>query len=261
MNEYEAKQAARKDRYLDAADRASTASTAAYNRASKIGSSIPFGQPILVGHHSERGHRADIGRIDSAMRASISASEKADHYAQKAASVGAGGISSDDSDAIPKLTAKLASLERLQESMKAKNKLIKKNDRAGLAALGLTEGQITDLFKPDFCGRIGFPAYAITNNGATIRATKERIEKLEKSATRHDEEIIGNGYICRLDTADNRVCFEFPGKPSEAIRDILKAHAFKWSPTRSAWVRQATGNGTYAARCVKEKLDEVANIG
>lgn len=51
---------------LDAkAERRTAQGEASIGRAREIGSHIPFGQPILVGHHSERGHRRDIARINS----------------------------------------------------------------------------------------------------------------------------------------------------------------------------------------------------
>lgn len=73
MNHYERKQEARRERLLAAAERAEAQSEAAYKRADlrEEASGIPFGQPILVGHHSERRHRAAIKRADNAMRASI----------------------------------------------------------------------------------------------------------------------------------------------------------------------------------------------
>ena len=40
-------------------------------RASAIASHIPMGQPILVGHHSEKRHRRDLARIDRAERAAF----------------------------------------------------------------------------------------------------------------------------------------------------------------------------------------------
>jgi len=45
---------------------------------------IPFGQPILVGHHSERRHRRDLARIDANLRASFEASDEAEHAAAAA---------------------------------------------------------------------------------------------------------------------------------------------------------------------------------
>ncbi len=45
---------------------------------------IPFGQPILVGHHSEKAHRKVIERADNAMRKSIEEEEKASTYKSRA---------------------------------------------------------------------------------------------------------------------------------------------------------------------------------
>ncbi|CAM4225014.1 hypothetical protein GCM10027287_17470 [Bordetella muralis] len=45
------------------------------------------------------------------------------------------------------------------------------------------------------------------------------------------------------------------GKPAKETR-LLKRHGFHWSPTRSAWVRQLTGNAQWAARDVIHALDE-----
>lgn len=59
-----------------------------FGAARAIGDHIPFGQPILVGHHSEGRHRRDLARIDSNMRAGVAAhraSEGAAHRAGEAA--------------------------------------------------------------------------------------------------------------------------------------------------------------------------------
>jgi hypothetical protein len=42
---------------------------------------IPFGQPILVGHHSEKRHRRDLARIDSGMSKGFEEGRKADRLA------------------------------------------------------------------------------------------------------------------------------------------------------------------------------------
>jgi hypothetical protein len=76
--------AIRADRYDDLAARAQARSDAAYETARSIGSGIPFGQPILVGHHSERGHRAALRRIDRNMRRSIDEGKKADYFEHRA---------------------------------------------------------------------------------------------------------------------------------------------------------------------------------
>lgn len=58
----------------------------AYKKAdlSEKATGIPFGQPILVGHHSERRHRRTIEKADNAMRKSIEESDKAEAYSQRA---------------------------------------------------------------------------------------------------------------------------------------------------------------------------------
>ncbi|MGW6391176.1 DUF3560 domain-containing protein [Streptomyces sp. NPDC055103] len=75
----------RAGRYSDRADRASATSAARRNAARGIADYIPPGQPILVGHHSERGHRRAIARMDGHMRKSIDEHKKAGYWADRAA--------------------------------------------------------------------------------------------------------------------------------------------------------------------------------
>ena len=95
----------------------------------------------------------------------------------KIRSVGTGGISSDDPQAVEKLEAKLAALEKNQEMMKAANAAIRMKDPAKgdakLAELGYTPEDIAKLRAPDFCGRIGYPAYALQNNNANMPGAPE----------------------------------------------------------------------------------------
>jgi len=49
-----------------------------------------------------------------------------------------------------------------------------------LQSLGLTEQQAIKIMQPDYCGRIGFASYSLTNNSANIRSTQQRIEQLRK---------------------------------------------------------------------------------
>ena len=94
-----------------------------YNSSKSITDPIPLGQPILVGHHSERRHRRDIQRSHDDMRKSVEAQNKADYYASKTVST---AIASDDPEAIQKLKDKLEQLQNNQEYMKLVNKLWRK---------------------------------------------------------------------------------------------------------------------------------------
>lgn len=74
----------RAERFGDRADRAARNSDARHKAALGALDGIEPGQPILVGHHSERGHRRAIERSDNHMRKSIEESGKAQHYSHRA---------------------------------------------------------------------------------------------------------------------------------------------------------------------------------
>lgn len=57
----------------------------AHDDARAIADHIPFGQPILVGHHSERRARRDAERIENHMRRAVSAWDSAEHWKHRAA--------------------------------------------------------------------------------------------------------------------------------------------------------------------------------
>ncbi len=267
LNHYEQRLADRKARYEERAERASLEADATYRKARQMGEAIPFGQPILIGHHSEKRDRRYRERIHDTYGKAFSLQDKAKHYEQKAASVGTGGISSDDPDAIEKLREELAQMEQAQERMKAANKAIRGNKTpetqlAALVADGFTEAQAAQLLEKDFAGRVGFPDYALKNNNANMRRVKDRIAELEKRRQRADVVREGNGFTYREDTEENRVMFLFPGKPDHSTREVLKRHGFRWSPKRDGqpWVRQLNNAGIWNGQQVFKALNS-AEIG
>lgn len=269
MNSYEAKQEARRQRLLEAAERADAKARAAYKRADlrEEVSGIPLGQPILVGHHSERRHRRAIERADNAMRASIEASNRAAELRARADGVGSGGISSDDPDAIDKLQEKLDQAKARQAFMRAANKVIRRAVRNGivdadsdgfvayLAELdGIAGGKMSaaggaELLKPDFCGRIGFAGYQLSNNNANIKRMEQRIAQLATASQAEEKRMSFQG-LCELveNVDENRLQLIFDGKPSAEIRSELKSYGFRWAPSQGAWQRQLNNGARYAAR-------------
>lgn len=254
MNSYEQKQAERKERQAERAERLAAEASAAFKRSSDILSVIPPGQPILVGHHSERRHRRDLERADNAMRKGVELHKAAEEAARRAESV-SNAISSDDPDAPEKLRAKIAKLEAAQEMMTAANKVYRSkklsdDDKvAQIVALGVSECAARDGLTPDYAGRIGFPSYALTNNNANIRRLKERVEAIERrteEAPRADIE--GDGWRISEDRDDNRLLITFDAIPDAALRGKLKQNGFKWSPTRGAWVRMLNNGSRLAAQ-------------
>ncbi|WP_234417008.1 DUF3560 domain-containing protein [Xanthomonas fragariae] len=267
MNSYEAKIEARRERLLARAQQATKNSDELYNKACSMAGAIPFGQPILVGHHSEGRDRNYRERIHKTFGKAFGELDSAKHYEQKAASVGTGGISSDDPDAVAKLRKELEAMEAAQVRMKAANKVIRtmkapEAREAALIAQGFTGSMVAEMLKPDFLGRVGFPSYALSNNTANMRRVRLRIEELEKRKALADVERQGPGFTYREDVTENRVMFVFDGKPDEATRKLLKRHGFKWSPSREGqpWVRHLNNAGIYAGRQVSDALNS-AQIG
>ncbi|HHJ3829364.1 TPA: hypothetical protein ACQJTO_004234 [Escherichia coli] len=145
--------------------------------------------------------------------------------------------------------------------MKAANKAIRKYKKdqlqqlSALIDLRFTESEAKELLAGDFCGRIGFPSYVLSNNNAEIKRLQSRIKELEsvKSVTGAQREEYDD-FSMEIDPEDNRILFYFPGKPEANIRSLLKSRAFKWSPTRNAWIRKITPNALADARYLKESL-------
>lgn len=279
MNDYERRQEERKQRYLDKADDLRTEAERLHESAREMGSIIPFGQPILIGHHSEGRDRRYRARINSRYEKSFEANKLADDYVYKAAGVGTGGVSSDDPEALDKLREKLAGMEASQVLMVAANKIIRKffakrdltdveklktdltATLPSLVALGLTEAQAMELFKPDSFGRRAYASYNLTNNSGNMKRVRERIAQLERvqaTAAKIEAEtgktstrLEFDGLTVEQNWEENRVLLFFPGKPSEPIRTACKRNGFRWSPTRGAWSRMNSNGALYAAGVVK----------
>ncbi len=72
------------ERYENLMKKRTRDSNAFYAAARRHSERFASGQPILVGHHSERSARKDQARADAAMSASVKAYETAKHWAYKA---------------------------------------------------------------------------------------------------------------------------------------------------------------------------------
>ena len=252
---YETRREARIDRLRAAADKADQEAKSRLGTADKMASMIPFGQPILVGHHSEGRDRRYRERIHSNMRKGLDAQKKAENLRARAeAAANNTAIFSDDPQATEKLEAKLERLQGRQEMMKAANRLVRKEDREGLAEMGFSDSNITSLLTPDFCGRLGFPAYELTNNNANIRNIRQRIEKIAAHADDEttESEIAGVQIVDNVE--DNRLQIFFPGKPAVEVRTELKRAGFRWAPSIGAWQRHRSNQASYEARRTVEKF-------
>lgn len=248
MNAYEAKKQARIERLQAAAERAEERAEAKFSQASRMASVIPFGQPILVGHHSEGRDRRYRERIGKAMDKGCEEMKKAEYYADRAAAAENNtAISSDDPEACDKLAVKIAEAEKLQETMREFNKAMRKGDNARMLELLGTQARVDKMLEPDFCGRKGFADYQLQNNNANIRRMKERQAQLAKRANDEETEREINGVRIVENVDENRLQMFFDGKPSEVIRKELKGSGFRWSPMAGAWQRHRSSSATWNA--------------
>ena len=249
FNPFEARKAARIERMQQRAQRLSAAAESAHASARAIADHIPMGQPILVGHHSERRHRRDIDRIQRGFSKSIELRDEAEALRRRAhRAERSGAVSSDDPEAVTKLREKLEGLDRDRARMVSANKAVRSaKPREALAALGFSESLIAKALTPDPLGNIGFPSYALRNAATEAARLRKRIAELEARATRPPPsalELSG----ARIEEADNRVRILFEAKPDEATRTALKGAGFRWSPTVGAWQRHASNAAWYEAK-------------
>ncbi len=175
-------------------------------------------------------------------------------------------IMAGDEDAIDRLTAKLASAEELQTKMRAANAAIRKYKRPGpdaqvaaLCALGFSASVARELLTPDFAGRIGFADFHFTNNGATIRRLRQRIETIGAAKAQPTTEVAGE--IAKLEDApaDNRIRIFFSGKPDADVRGRLKGAGFRWTPSLGCWQAYRSDRARQVAeREAGAKLDSAA---
>ncbi len=248
MNSYEARLEARRERLEKASERATTEGEA------KMGAGFRFfhemnGQPILVGHHSEKRHRNAIAKADAKCRKGSELMKEGKELARRAEAVGTGGIASEDPDAVEKLTDKRTTLERQRDHMKQVNALYRKADKAGLAALGLDYDRL--VAKVASIGlsweKQPYAKWEISNLGARIRDAAKRTENVaalhaqfsDDGANDIKHEQVGAATIT-TDPSDMRVLVAFPARLSKEDYKTVRSHGFVWAPRRNAFSRRLT---------------------
>lgn len=208
------------------------------NYVHKMGE-IMAGNPIKIGHHSERGHRRDLEKMHSNIEKSIEAREKSKYYEHRAElAKNPRAISSDDPDAIEKLQAAITWYEERATGLK----------NVDLEVLRAKYGNSWPGGDLEDCRR-----QLITGCRTEIRRLKKRVEDITAVRAMPDvNEKIGDAEII-TDKELNRVQIFFPGKPSEAIRSDLKSYGFKWAPSQGAWQNFLNERSLYSARFVLKK--------
>jgi len=261
--DYEEKKEAKVDRLKKRVEKNREEADQQFSQARKIAEAIPLGQPILVGHHSEKRHRADLKRMENYHRKSVEAIEKADYYEDKIDSIESNNsISGDDPEAISRYKEKLEKLETLQVYMKSLNAYWRKN-KTMKGYPGFTDEEaaaIDEKMKTAYSWvQINGPCedFKLKNNNAEIRRIKAKLETLSKLDSMEAETITFTGGEMRMNVEINRIQLIFDEKPSVEVRALLKSNGFHWSPSEKAWQRQRTLNAVKATKYLIPEIEEI----
>jgi hypothetical protein len=222
-------------------EKAETRSAALSKQSHDMMSVIPMGQPILVGHHSEKRDRNYRDRAWNKMGKSVELGKLADHHASKADGIERAletSIFSDDPDAVEAIEARIAENEAKRERMKLVNKLYKKSDAEGLKALGLDlEALKVKLAAAGgYWGKAPHLPYELSNLGGRITSDRKRLEavKARQKRTAEAEAAPGGVHIKTGGHGNSWAQVTFAEKPEREILNELKAAGFSWSG--GSWV-------------------------
>ena len=250
MNDYEQRKQNRIDRYREKADQARTQSNSLFRQSNDMMQAIPAGQPIHG--PADRRYR---DKAANKMLQSLAAADKAAYYEAKAEAAESNtAISSDDPEAITKLTEKLEGLKAAQEHMKAVNAYYRKHGTChGME--GLTEEQAEKLDQEinnlHPWAKIPFPPYSLSNNNQEIHRVQDRIKRLTDAKELGYTGWEFDGGRVEANMEKNRLQIFFDEIPGEDTRRELKTWGFRWARSEGAWQRQLTKNAIYAASRVE----------
>lgn len=179
---YRERRQAKAERLRDWADSREDKAETARARVDEIAGVIPMGQPILVGHHSEKRHRRDADRIHNGMSQAIEHQSKADEFRRRADGIEKAAdraVYSDDEDAVERLTERISGLEAERDVKKAANAKARKGVPPGEWSLSDEyAAQAMNNFK-HWPGGTDIPFPDLKNLSANIRRNRKRLEAMK----------------------------------------------------------------------------------
>lgn len=208
MSTYRERRLRKAEKLREWSEKREAKSAASFETADRMASVIPFGQPILVGHHSEKRDRRYRDRIGRNMDAGLEHARKAEDMASRADGIekAAGrAIYSDDPDALEALRERVAGLEAERAAMKERNAAYRKEHKAELASMTAYERSQA----------VPHPSYEVQNLAGNIKRNRDRLARLELEAER--------GPTFRVITARYAGECEECGRPFEAGATIRYA--------------------------------------
>lgn len=226
---YRERREAKAERLAEWAEKREAKATADLDRARTMGDLIPFGQPVLVGHHSEKRDRSYRNKIGNTYDRAFEHASKAEDMARRSASIEgqlARSIYDDDPDAIEQLQARIARLESERDAIKSANSAYRKAHKTELANMSVYERNQT----------IPYPPYHLQNLSGNIKRNRDRLAMLETRKERVDASTAAGGMLVEH-LAHGYVRVTFSEKPSRDVLDTLKAAGYRWG--KGSWTGQA----------------------
>lgn len=177
-------------------------------------------------------------------------------------------INSASSTVVEQLTAEIEALKSQHEQKKKINAIVRKYFPKGSTAnatsktkencindlvksLSITVEQAESYIKPCIITHkvIPFQTYQMQRSLQEISRLESRLAEAttlkEKADNGELDGTLNDGTQYFVD--DGRISLKFNGKPSDAVRNLLKKHAFNFSPSRgNLWVRKLTNNARIA---------------
>lgn len=223
-----------------------------YNDASKMASMIPFGQPILVGHHSENSDRNYRKKIHNKFEKAFETQDKAKYYESKAESIENNtAISSDDPQAIEKLEQELTELKANHEFMKAANVCFRNNDKESFLKLaGSSEAIWNEVMNNEWSNQ-----FNLAYSNANIKRVEQRIEQLKKISALTTTEVIIKGATLIQNIEANRVQIIFPERIPADLYKALRSKGFVYCKSEGAFQRKFNSWAYHIAKDFLETME------
>jgi hypothetical protein len=163
-------------------------------------------------------------------------------------------VRAEDPDAVQHLQTKIATAEKLQATMKDANVIVRSRQLTDdekvarlVAECGQREHRARELLKPDFAGRVGFPDFALTSNGANIRRMQARLKGLANESGRASVTLPFAGGWVEDNAEECRVRIYHDVKPPEGTIAKLRTYGFHWTPSLGCWQRLRNDSARFAA--------------
>ena len=188
MSTYRERRKRRAERRREWGDSRDSKQAAEHAVERQITDSIPLGQPILIGHHSEGKHRSLLARREKAITRSVEHGEKADEHRRAADTIERQldvSVYDDDHDRDERLQERIDANTSERTRLKAANRQLRRHlkgspdqpmDGSTLEQMGykpLEAERLLDARR--FQGGMMRP-YPLTNLTASIRRDQQRLD-------------------------------------------------------------------------------------